>query len=120
MARSAESRKLLRQLNRELAATAERTSRELVWSAQELAVLELICDQIDRKVELYGLYRDAEDAAAKTKLSAEVRLLENSISRLLKGVSTDVPTVPRYESQASRRAQHAALQRWAGDRGGAG
>lgn len=83
------------------------------WSAQERAVLGLICDQTDRKAELYAAYRDTDDAKARVKLSAEIRLLEGSIGRLLKGVSTDAPSGPRrYESQASRRAQHAALARW--------
>ena len=91
------------------------------WSARELAVLALVCDQTDRKAGLAVEYEQAVDAKARVKLSAELRLLENSISRLLKGVSTDAaPTVPVYESQTSRRAQHAALQRWGRERGGAG
>lgn len=121
MARSSESRKLLRQLNAELAAAGQRSGRDLEWSAQERAVLGLICDQTDRKAELYAEYRGTEDSRARVKLSAEIRLLEGSIGRLLKGVSTDVPSGPRrYESQASRRAQHAALTRWARDSGGTG
>lgn len=122
MARTAEARKLLRQLNADLAAAGQRSGRELEWSAQERAVLGLICDQTDRRVALADEYERADDARARVRLSAELRLLENSISRLLKGVSTDVPggAPRRYESQASRRAQHAALQRWGRDAGGAG
>ena len=91
------------------------------WSARERALLGLICDQTDRKAQLYAEYECAADAKARVKLSAEIRLLEGSISRLLRGVETDVPAAPRrYESQASRRAQHAALQRWGRDAGGTG
>lgn len=121
MGRSAESRKLLRQLNSELAAAGQRSGRDLTWSAQERALLDLIADQTDRKAQLYAEYECAGDAKARVKLSAELRLLEGSISRLLKGISTDVPSGPRrYESQASRRAQHAALARWGRDAGGTG
>lgn len=114
--------KLLRQLNSDLAAAGQRSGRDLEWSAQERALLGLICDQTDRRSELYAEYRGTEDTKARVKLSAELRLLEGSISRLLKGVSTDVSGgAPRqYESQASRRAQHAALARWGRESGGTG
>jgi hypothetical protein len=43
------------------------------------------------------------------KLSAELRLLEGSLARLLKLVKTDVPGP---EPQTTIRARHAVMQRW--------
>jgi hypothetical protein len=82
----------------------------LVWTPQDRAVLELIADTVDRRVDLAAEYADAEyDTLRRVKLSAELRLLEGSLARLLKQVHTDVPAP---ESQVTIKARHAAMKRW--------
>jgi hypothetical protein len=46
--RSTEARKLLRELDSELAASSQRAGRTLVWTPQDRAVLGLIGDAVDR------------------------------------------------------------------------
>jgi hypothetical protein len=82
---------------------------ELVWSPQEVEIIDMICRQIDRKVEL-DAYQDAEDVKAKVKLSAELRLVENSIARMLQQVKIEVPA--QSESLRTIKARRAARARW--------
>ena len=109
MARSAKARKVLRELDVELASASEHAGRGLVWTAQDRAVLELIADQTDRRVELAVEYASAEDTMRRVKLSAELRLLEGSLARLIRQVKTDVPGP---ESQVTIQARRAAMKRW--------
>ena len=51
----------------------------------------LISDEIDRKARLLEMWEESADAKVQCKLSAEVRLLEQSIARLLKLIKTDLP-----------------------------
>ena len=88
--RSVEALNVLRELDSELAAVSERAGRSLVWTAGDRAVLELIADTIDRKVDLSVLYDATPDITPRVKLSAEIRLLEGSLARLVKMVHTDV------------------------------
>ncbi len=115
--RSSEARKLARDLQKELDAHADANGINLAWSVPEQATIKLVQDQIDRKVELLADYSAAQDEKARVKLSAEVRLLEGSIGRLLKLIDTQpkvgpASPVPVVESQESRRARHAAEARW--------
>jgi hypothetical protein len=71
--------------------------------------LDLISAAIDRKVDLSADYAVATDAKIRVKLSAEVRLLEAHIARLLKQVKTELPTPT---SRVSEKARNAALVRW--------
>jgi hypothetical protein len=103
---------VLRELDKELAAVSARTGVHVSWTPQEQTVLALIADQIDRKVELSTEYQQALDVKAKAPLSAEIRLLENSIARMLKQLKIDEPSPPGYESQETKRARHAARKRW--------
>ncbi|SPM43347.1 hypothetical protein RMCFA_4575 [Mycobacterium numidiamassiliense] len=109
MAHCAESRRVRRDLDKQLAASAAASGRPLVWSAQDRVVLDLISTQIDRKNELFADRAVADDMKIRVKISAELRLLEASIARLLKQVSTEVP---RPMSRRSQKAQAAALTRW--------
>lgn len=108
MRHTPEARKLLRALDAELAATARRMSRPVVWTEKDRAVLELIAGTVDRKSDLSALYADAEDAKTRVKLSAELRLLESSLARLLKQIDTEPPV----SSRRSQLAQKAARARW--------
>lgn len=100
---------MLRELNKELCAAGETAGRSLVWTAQDRAVLGLIADQTDRRTELLAEYAADEDVMRRVKLSAELRLLEGSLARLIKLVKTDVPAP---ESQVTIQARRAAMKRW--------
>ena len=54
MRHSGGARRLLRELDAELASASEHAGRSLVWTAQDRAVLELIADQTDRRTEPVG------------------------------------------------------------------
>jgi hypothetical protein len=51
----------------------------------------------------------SDDDKVRVKMSAELRLLETSLARLLKSVSTDLPAEPSLRSQKAARAANA---RW--------
>jgi hypothetical protein len=106
---SSEARKVLRELDAELASASKRAGKTLVWTAADRALLTLIASNIDRRVDLAALYSAAEDVKSRVKLSAELRLLEGSLARLLKMVRTDVP---EPESQVTIQARRAAMRRW--------
>ena len=80
--RSVEALNVLRDLDSELAAVSERTGRSLVWTSADKALLSLIADTVDRKVDLTVLYDATPDITPRVKLSAEIRLLEGSLARL--------------------------------------
>jgi hypothetical protein len=82
-----------------------------VWSAAERAVREAIACTVDRKVDLWGRYHASDDDKIRVKLSGELRLLETSLARLLKSVSTDLPSAPSLRSE---KASRAANKRWQG------
>jgi hypothetical protein len=115
MRHTAEARKLLRGLDAELAATARRLGRAVEWTERDRAILELIAGLVDRKTDLSAAYAhiDADDTKTRVKISAELRLLETALARLLRQVETEPP----HMSHRSRQAQRAALARW--DRRGA-
>lgn len=77
-------------------------------------VLSLIQAAIDRTCDLQRDYAAAEDAKTRAKLSAELRLLEANVERLLRRVKTDVPAPM---SRRSQKAQAASLVRWRSDAG---
>ena len=62
MRHSSDARHLLRELDAELLAVSNRTGRSLVWTPQDRAVLELIADTVDRRVDLAPLCAAAANA----------------------------------------------------------
>ncbi|MFE3280958.1 hypothetical protein [Nocardia sp. NPDC059239] len=108
MRHSAEARKMLRALDAELASASERRGEPLEWTERDRAVLELIAGNIDRKTDLSARYHDAEDTKTRVKLSAELRLLEAALARLLRQIETEPPVI----SQRSAKARAAAHARW--------
>jgi hypothetical protein len=108
-AKSAEARRVLRELDKELAASSARQRQMVVWSAQEQAILGQISSILDRKVEFLEAYEAAEEITLRLKISAEVRLLEQAAARLVKEIKTDIPAAP---SLRSRNASKAARTRW--------
>jgi hypothetical protein len=113
-----EAVRLLAALDVEKAANSEALGlppdEPLEWSAAELAVLEMLACALDRKRDLLGRYEDIPDINGRLKLSAELRLLEASVARLLKQVDTNVPATAErsFKSPYSSRAQKAARVRW--------
>ncbi|WP_235852812.1 hypothetical protein [Mycobacterium interjectum] len=81
----------------------------LSWSAAERAILDLVADAVDRKVDLYARYLASDENKVRVKVSTEIRLLEASIARLLKQVKTDLVEAP---SRVSQKASAAAHVRW--------
>ncbi len=109
MAKSSEARRTLRDLDKHLAASSERSGRTLAWNAQERAMLAQISSILDRKAEFLELYEAAEDVKAKLKISAEIRLLEQAAARLIRGIETDIPEPASLRTIKARRA---ARVRW--------
>jgi hypothetical protein len=115
MRRSTEATKLLAQLNIELAEASAAAGEQLVWSAAETELLKFLGDAIDRKCALARAFDGAESASAKLSFSAEIRLLETHIGKLLKDIRTDLPqpvTLSSATSTASRNGTKAANSRW--------
>jgi hypothetical protein len=111
VAKSEEAQWILRALDAELVAASKTAERELVWSAAEREVLDLIAEQIDRRVELAQRYADAEQTRVKIALATEGRLTEVSVARLLKLINTEVPQDPPL-SATSMKARRAGQSRW--------
>jgi len=110
MARSAEARKVLAALNTELEKSSMSRGETLDFTASEEAILALIGATIDRKAVLTREWgRCPDNVMLRVKLSAEIRLLEGSLARLLKQIKTDVPEA---ESKTTVKARRVARARW--------
>lgn len=107
--RTAQAQAVLDALDAELAANAEQMGQPLEWSAAERSVLDLIGDTIDRRTDLQARYSTCDDGSTRLKLAAELRLMEASLTRLLKQIKTELPAAP---SLRSRKASDAAKARW--------
>jgi hypothetical protein len=112
--RSVEALNVLRELDSELAAASEHAGRSLVWTVADKELLSLIADIIERKVDLTVLYEATPDISPRVKLSAELRLLEGALARLLRQIKTDVPEVRQQEPSfvRSARASRTSKARW--------
>jgi hypothetical protein len=64
MARTAAARKVLRELNAELASASERSGTSLVWTAADNELLTLIADTIDRHTDLAAHYATADSGVS--------------------------------------------------------
>lgn len=109
MARSAEARRIVRELEKELESSSVRAQKSLSFTAAERATLDLICADIDRISDLQKAYDEATEVKVKVKLSTEMRLLESSVARMLKGFKTDLPPA---ETNTTQKARRAARTRW--------
>lgn len=108
-AKSAEARRLLRELDKDLAAASVRQGQAVVWSPQEQAILAQIASILDRKADFLKAYEASDEVKVRLKISAEVRLLEQAAARLVKEIKTDIPAAPTLRS---RNASKAATARW--------
>lgn len=107
--RSPDAQRIIAALDTELAESAKQAGHDLVWSTAEADVIAMIAAEVDRRVELSAQYSACDNVNTKLKLATEIRLLESSIARLYRQVSTEVPAPM---SAVSRKAQHAARSRW--------
>jgi DNA-binding Lrp family transcriptional regulator len=107
--RSRDSERLVAALNAELAEAARAGGHELAWSAAEADVIGMLAAGVDRRVELSAQYAACDNVNVKLKIATELRLLEQSIARLYRQVSTEV-AAPR--SMTSLKASRAAHSRW--------
>lgn len=107
--RSKEALAIAQELRKELASTAKRTGKNLVFSAAEEAIMEQIQNAFDRLAVLQSDWDDCADSKVRARLASEMRLTESHIERLLRRIKTDVPA-PR--SATSARAAAAVKSRW--------
>lgn len=116
---TAEAQRVLDDLDADLARSATKLGKTFFWTAAEREVLRMVAATIDRRVDVAARYAatSAEETKLAVKLSAELRMLDASVARLLKQVETDLP---QPMSQRSTKAQRAARARWDRDRGAAG
>jgi hypothetical protein len=110
-AKSLEARRVLRELDKELKAASQARGQQLVWSAQESAILAQISSILDRKSELLELYQEARAVKTKLRLSQELRLLEQAAARLLRDIKTDLAPAPGMRTVKARRAARARWDR---------
>jgi hypothetical protein len=75
---------VLRDLNKQLESASQSSGQQLVWSAQEQAILHQISSILDRKSELLQMYDDARSVKNKLKISQELRLLERAAASLVR------------------------------------
>lgn len=108
MKHTPETRKLLRSLDAELAEKARELGVPLHWTERERAVLSLVAANSDRICDLSARYEEAQDVKVRLKLSAELRLLEAALARLLKQLNTEAV----QQSPRSVKARRAANVRW--------
>lgn len=109
--RSAKAEAVLQSLDEQLAFAGQERGEVLEWSAQERFQLDLLAGEIDRTVDLEALYASCGDdeVGLRVKLSAELRLLRQSVARMVRALKTELPERP---SPASRKARRAANARW--------
>lgn len=100
---------VLEALDRELAENAEQLGQQLMWSAAEELIRDLVADAIDRREVLRSSWLAADDDKVRVKISTELRLLEQEIEKLLRRVKTDLPVPKSLRSQKAARAAHS---RW--------
>ncbi len=109
---SPEARRTRRELDKRLAAVGAASGRDLYWTPQEVQILDLITDAIDKRADLQADYLAATDPKTRVMLSTEIRLLAGAIERLLRRINTEL-SAPM--SRRSQKAQAAARVRWARD-----
>lgn len=106
---SPEAQKLLDRLESELAAAGARAGTTLSWTVAECEMLEMLARTVDRRTELAARYAKVRDTKTKLKVSVELRMLDNTVTRLLKNIKTDVPEA---DSLTTIKARRAANVRW--------
>lgn len=112
-AKSRAAQRLLAALDAELEAASKAAGADLIWSAAEEQIRELLADAVDRRDELNRRYKSIEMLSLRLKVAAEIRLLDAAIPKLLAQLSTEVPAP---QSITSQKASKAANARWTRER----
>jgi hypothetical protein len=109
------ARALRRRLDAELHASAKRQNTTLEWTLEELTTLDLLADTVDRREQVQQAW-DATDPADRKSLvaySAEMRLIDAAILRMVKSLDPEAASAkPTPSSQISQHARKAALASW--------
>lgn len=118
-AKSQAARRLMRELDAELAQNSQAAGQTLEWSAAERTVLQCIAAHVDRREELQAAYDSAEPDQVRTRiaLATEIRLTESSVERMLRRVKTEAP---QPLSITSLKARKAVNSRWDRERAARG
>jgi hypothetical protein len=111
--RSSEARRLLKELDAELAENGARAGTTLAWSAAERQIITLILDAVDRRTDLAAELGGTADVRMRIRLSSEIRLTDGTIERLMRKITTAAPA-PANESLRTIKARRAANVRWSG------
>jgi hypothetical protein len=106
-----QAKAVLKALNADLERSAKELHTELDWTAAETTTLELIADTVDRRVDVAKLYDAAVDPKMVVKFSAELRMLDGAITRLMKLVNTDAPAPMNQTQLKARRAVNVRWER---------
>lgn len=111
---------MLAALDDELAAVAAAAAdkprrKKLTWSADEAALREVVAETIDRKVDLRRRYEATDDVHAAVKLSSELRLLDATLTRVLKQLKPAMAMPAAPTPRRSQKASQAAKTRWERD-----
>jgi hypothetical protein len=111
MKRTEAAKRLLDELDAELASTGQQRGITLKWTAAERQTLSALADTVDRRGQLAGMFDgcDPDDAKNRVRISTEIRQCDTLIGRLLGQISTDLPAP---ESRRSQKARAAAVVRW--------
>lgn len=112
-AKSQASQRLLAALDAELEAASKAAGADLIWSAAEEQIRELLADAVDRRDELNRRYKSIEMLSLRLKVASEIRLLDATIPKLLAQLSTEIE---QPMSVVSQKASKAANARWTRER----
>jgi hypothetical protein len=112
-AKSQASQRLLAALDAELEAASKAAGADLIWSAAEEQIRELLADAVDRRDELNRRYKSIEMLSLRLKVASEIRLLDAAIPKLLAQLSTEIE---QPMSVVSQKASKAANARWTRER----
>lgn len=109
------ARALRRRLDGELKAAAKRQNTTLEWTLEERVTLDLLADTVDRREQVQAAW-DATDPSDRKSLvaySAELRLIDAAIQRMVKSLDPEGTSAkPASSSLISQHARKAALASW--------
>lgn len=111
---TAAARRVLDGLDADLQHAAAQTGQQLSWTAAEQETRRMLATTIDRRTDVARRYAaNRDDPKLAVKLSAELRMLDSTVARLLKAVTV---AVPQPESLTTIKARRAVNVRWARER----
>jgi hypothetical protein len=108
---TSQARRMLADLDAELARVSRERGKPLVWTVQEIEHRSQLAETIDRRVMVSAELDRCEPGDRKSIVaySTELRLLDQAVTRLLKLLDLSEPAPQTLTSIKSRRAAH---RRW--------